>query len=180
MTEIEHQGTVAMADTPSPQITRVELFRLIAQHYMSALEKIVIEDDLEACHRLACEALGTMPTPKTVPTNDIVERLRRYRPRDEFGDPVKHTICNEAADEIERLRPPAPANHVELDRARVSGFAEGIERAAKIADEHASDFERQADGKDDPHAHDALLLAADACELTADAIRSIMGGSADE
>lgn len=69
---------------------------------------------------------------------------------------------------------PAPEHQTLVDQARVSGFAEGIERAAKIADEHAADFERQADGKEDPHAHDALLLAADACELTADAIRSIM------
>jgi hypothetical protein len=75
---------------------------------------------------------------------------------------------------------PSPSTQTLVDQARVSGFAEGIERAAKIADEHAADFERQADGKEDPHAHDALLLAADACELTADAIRSIMGGSADE
>lgn len=36
---------------------------------------------------------------------DLVERLRGYRPQNEWGDGVvEHTICNEAADEIERLR----------------------------------------------------------------------------
>lgn len=44
---------------------------------------------------------------------DIAARLRRYRPRDEFGDPVKHTICDEAAAEIERLRTPPPQDHLE-------------------------------------------------------------------
>ncbi|PWE55904.1 hypothetical protein DEM27_10620 [Metarhizobium album] len=57
------------------------------------------------------------------------------------------------------------------DQARVSGFAEGIERAAKIADEHAADFEKQAAAASSARMHDALLLASDACELTADAIR---------
>lgn len=36
--------------------------------------------------------------------SDLVERLRGYRPQNEWGDGVEHTICNEAADEIERLR----------------------------------------------------------------------------
>lgn len=45
------------------------------------------------------------------PLDDLAARLRRYRPRDEFGDPVKHTICDEAAAEIERLRTPPNADH---------------------------------------------------------------------
>ncbi|WP_426229323.1 hypothetical protein [Pararhizobium sp. DWP3-4] len=49
-----------------------------------------------------------MSAPEGLPLSDIVARLRRYRPRDEFGDPVKHTICDEAADQIERLRTPPP------------------------------------------------------------------------
>lgn len=36
--------------------------------------------------------------------SDIVPRLRAYRPFNEWGDGVRHTICDEAADEIERLR----------------------------------------------------------------------------
>lgn len=36
--------------------------------------------------------------------SDLLERLRGYRPQNEWGDGVEHTICNEAADEIERLR----------------------------------------------------------------------------
>lgn len=42
---------------------------------------------------------------------DLVERLKRYCPRDEYGDPTRHPICDEAAAEIERLRR-------ELDEAR--------------------------------------------------------------
>lgn len=36
--------------------------------------------------------------------SDILQRLRQYRPIDEWGQPVQHTICDEAALEIERLR----------------------------------------------------------------------------
>lgn len=35
--------------------------------------------------------------------SDIVNRLRRYRPNDEWGLPGQHTICDEAADHIEVL-----------------------------------------------------------------------------
>lgn len=35
---------------------------------------------------------------------DIAQQLREYRPINEWGDPVHHTICDEAALEIERLR----------------------------------------------------------------------------
>ncbi len=58
------------------------------------------------------QATIAMSAPEDLPLNDIAARLRRYRPRDEFGDPVKHTICDEAAAEIERLRTPAPADHL--------------------------------------------------------------------
>ncbi|WP_156383338.1 hypothetical protein, partial [Rhizobium sp. Root483D2] len=53
-----------------------------------------------------------MSAAEDIPLNDITSRLRRYRPRDEFGDPVKHTICDEAADEIEHLRTPPPQDRV--------------------------------------------------------------------
>ncbi|WP_454798609.1 hypothetical protein [Novosphingobium lindaniclasticum] len=43
-----------------------------------------------------------MTMPETT-QSDLVERLREYRPRDEWGDGVHHVICTEAADEIERL-----------------------------------------------------------------------------
>ncbi|MVA91570.1 hypothetical protein GOZ80_05985 [Agrobacterium vitis] len=35
--------------------------------------------------------------------SDIIQRLRTYRPTDEWGDSVHHTICDEAANEIIRL-----------------------------------------------------------------------------
>lgn len=115
MTEIEHQGTVAMETTPTPHRSEVEFFRLMAKHYMNALERIVTDaTDVDTCHRLACEALGSAPPAHTDPrADDLVGRLRRYRPRDEFGDPVKHTICDEAAAEIEQLRTPAPQDQAE-------------------------------------------------------------------
>lgn len=40
-----------------------EEFRLLAKHYRNALENIVTEDDLEACHAIACTALSTNPAP---------------------------------------------------------------------------------------------------------------------
>lgn len=35
--------------------------------------------------------------------SDIVERLREYRPTDEWGVGVRHTMCDEAADYIEAM-----------------------------------------------------------------------------
>jgi len=32
---------------------------------------------------------------------DLSKRLREYRPRSEWGDPIQHTICDEAADLID-------------------------------------------------------------------------------
>lgn len=52
----------------------------------------------------------------------IVERLRAYRPRDEWGDPTHHSICDEAADEIERLAR-------ELSTARRAALLEAAEIA---------------------------------------------------
>lgn len=46
------------------------------------------------------------------------------------------------------------------------------ERAAKIADAHSLDFEKQAERQNDEAMHDSLLRVADGCELVADAIRN--------
>ena len=35
--------------------------------------------------------------------SEFADRLRKYRPTNEWGDGVHHTMCDEAADEIERL-----------------------------------------------------------------------------
>jgi hypothetical protein len=50
------------------------------------------------CDRLA--ALYTQ-SPESREASQLVERLRQYRPADEWGQGVQHTICDEAADEIE-------------------------------------------------------------------------------
>ncbi|MBX4889824.1 hypothetical protein [Rhizobium bangladeshense] len=36
--------------------------------------------------------------------SDIIERLRRYRPTDEWGDGVHHMICDEAASALTRAK----------------------------------------------------------------------------
>ncbi|WP_113132718.1 hypothetical protein [Rhizobiales bacterium] len=36
--------------------------------------------------------------------SDLAERLRRYRPRDDWGVGEHHTICDEAAEHIEQLQ----------------------------------------------------------------------------
>lgn len=58
---------------------------------------------------------------------DIVERLREKMTRDEFFK-VANNLCFEAAAEIERLR-------LSLSEARATGRREGMEEAAKIADD---------------------------------------------
>ena len=59
-------------------------------------------------HIYGAELLAAMPTPGAA---GIVERLRAYRPTSEWGDPIHHVICDEAAATIaaqaaenERLR----------------------------------------------------------------------------
>ncbi len=37
------------------------------------------------------------------PDKELIERLRGYRSRTEWGDDVEHAICNEAADRLEAL-----------------------------------------------------------------------------
>ncbi|ANL02638.1 hypothetical protein [Rhizobium phage RHEph18] len=41
--------------------------------------------------------------------SEIVQRLRKYRPTDDWGQPCQHTICDEAADHIEALETAAKA-----------------------------------------------------------------------
>ena len=49
---------------------------------------------------------------------ELVERLRKYRPTDEWGDGERHAICDEAADEIERLNVQISQYAYERDLAR--------------------------------------------------------------
>lgn len=44
---------------------------------------------------------------------DIVERLINYRPENEWGDSVHHTICTEAAGEIKSLKANLAAKETE-------------------------------------------------------------------
>ncbi|GAA4180505.1 hypothetical protein [Shinella granuli] len=63
-------------------------------------------------------------------THDLVERLRGYRPQNEWGDGVEHTICNEAADRIEALERENAALRAEKDELRKAV----IEEAATLAE----------------------------------------------
>jgi|GEM_PF-3708726 len=54
-----------------------ERYRLLARHYMKALGKIAIEDDLDAAQLIACEALGSNPPPQATGTTDLIKALSR-------------------------------------------------------------------------------------------------------
>lgn len=65
--------------------------------------------DLIGAHefKIACEALAALDAGGGEDSaREIVKRLRTYRPTDEWGEGVHHTICDEAADIIERFLPP--------------------------------------------------------------------------
>lgn len=55
--------------------------------------------------------------------DDLVRRLREYRPRNEWGDGVHHVICDESADAI-----------VDLQRQLAEAVAKEREACARIAD----------------------------------------------
>lgn len=59
---------------------------------------------------------------------DLVERLRGYRPANEWGDGVEHTICNEAADEIDRLRKAMGAEGQQFMQALVDEASAEIQK----------------------------------------------------
>ncbi|NEI60969.1 hypothetical protein [Rhizobium leguminosarum] len=54
-----------------------ERFRLLARHYMKALGEIAIEDDRDAAQLIACEALGSNPSPQGAATTDLIKALSR-------------------------------------------------------------------------------------------------------
>jgi hypothetical protein len=54
-----------------------ERFRLLARHYMKALGEIAIEDDRNAAQLIACEALGSNPSPQVAGTSDLIKALSR-------------------------------------------------------------------------------------------------------
>ncbi|MGO8093171.1 hypothetical protein [Rhizobium leguminosarum] len=54
-----------------------ERFRLLARHYMKALGEIAIEDDRDAAQLIACQALGSNPSPQVAGTPDLIKALSR-------------------------------------------------------------------------------------------------------
>ncbi|ANL02665.1 hypothetical protein [Rhizobium phage RHEph18] len=88
---------------------------------------------------------------------DITKRLNEFA-----------TMADEAAREIEDL-----VREVSIWKERAAAERE---RCAGIVDANAIEFERQASEAADGLVHDAMLMASDALELTASAIRE--GGEA--
>lgn len=92
--------------------------------------------------------------------SDLLERLRRYRPRDDWGVGEHHTICDEAAGEIERLsRELAELREMSVDKARAwdslkatfeRGRRKGLSDGADLIDEG---FDRGIKRKQDTCAH---------------------------
>ncbi|ARO22892.1 hypothetical protein TAL182_CH01079 [Rhizobium sp. TAL182] len=54
-----------------------EHFRLLARHYMQALCEIVVEEDFNKAQEIACEALGSNPSPQVAGTTDLIKALSR-------------------------------------------------------------------------------------------------------
>lgn len=81
MTEIEHNGVVAMTDDDAPNDSQEDFFRGLAAHYMDALKQIIVNDDLNECHRLAGVFLGSNPPPADLVVGDWTDddRARAWR-----------------------------------------------------------------------------------------------------
>lgn len=75
-------------------------------------------------------------------SDDLIERLRAYRPATEWGDPVQHVICDEAVAELSRLRAEVERLTSERDTAKkyMAAYAEcdriGTEAYRNLADQH--------------------------------------------
>lgn len=72
------------------------------------------------------------------PTDDLERRLREYRPTNEWGDGVHHVICDEAADEIARLR----AENEALKRAAVTAALplEALLLVGNVREQHSPEL----------------------------------------
>ena len=77
---------------------------------------------------------------------DLVQRLRGYRSRNEYGDPVHHSIVEEAADRIEALTAERDAL-----RARVAELEAGQTAAARDV---LAERRRQVEVEGWTHEHD--------------------------
>lgn len=64
--------------------------------------------------------------PASVPEDvaGVVERLRGYRPANEWGDPVQHTICDEAASALARVAKERDEARATLDEVCLSNRQE--------------------------------------------------------
>lgn len=92
-------------------------------------------------------------------SDSLVERLRSYRPTNEWGDDVHHVICDEAAARIQALETSLAKAEGRVKKAR----RQALEEAAK-----ACEAERLCEPQDDSDA--AYDNAIDHC---AQAIRAL-------
>lgn len=70
--------------------------------------------------------------------SEIVNRLRTYRPTNEWGDGVHHVICDESADAIEASRA-AVAELVEVLQSRMDALRTGTIEDEMAVDERIRD-----------------------------------------
>ena len=71
---------------------------------------------------------------------DLIERLRAYRPRDEWGDGCRHFICDEAADRLEAL-----SAEVEMYRGALATCDDAIREYFRYF--HGGEMRGSYDGK---------------------------------
>lgn len=80
----------------------------------------------EAKAREQAIAAWNRRAPASVPEDvaGVVERLRGYRPANEWGDPVQHTICDEAASALARVAKERDEARATLDEVCLSNRQE--------------------------------------------------------
>lgn len=110
--------------------------------------------------------------------SDLAERLRRYRPRDDWGVGEHHTICDEAAGEIERLALElAEFRAASTDKARAwdalnatfeRGRRKGLGEAAEICTGWLDNFA------------DTPIKSVPANVFASDAVRDVRAASAQK
>jgi hypothetical protein len=111
---------------------------------------------------------------------ELVQRLRDYRPTNEWGDGVHHVICDEAADEIQRLR--AGIKRLSDEEEITDGEAFSlVSLAAKLSSAEAERAEQWRLRRDAEGSRDAMRAAADSLlsdrKALIEAIQPLLGCS---
>lgn len=76
--------------------------------------------NMDTCEDCRGEFAAAIPAD----VGELVERLRGYRPANEWGDPVQHTICDEAASALARVAKERDEARATLDEVCLSNRQE--------------------------------------------------------